>query len=991
MDALVQYDASLGTAKPRAAKSIGQRVEEVGGDVLAEAGTSLAGQVVGAATGPGYFFVAPAAGSYGNYLKQQREIDRGERDKLSYGEMLVSGLINLIPASSAGKTAATVGKTIATQSAIGAAIGAGGKAAEQAIDQGKWPSLDDYQKYLEAGASGATVGAGVGAGAEVVKALSPAAKRLWSRFAGLDHSEATQRLQNIAENGTRSEREAAAEMLDEVGNRLGLVREATPKSAQESAAVMGAVPIKSARDSASALSGAPLTEAELEATRVRSLEPKSAFESGQAMGLTPVKSARESASALAQAPLTEAELEATRVRSLEPKSAFESVQAMGLAPVKSARESASTLAQAPLSEAELEATRVQSFAPKSAFEAGQVMGGVPAKSARESAAVLRGAGPSDIETAIAANRLMGPERIPPASVLESTMVKPGGKVSRDLGQVLPTTEDILNEFSVMRGVGNKKKARAMGMEGGNISAGTMAAVGAGGAAVVGGASLLKGQPEQPQFLEVELPTGQVLKYDLSDPRWKDRNDIQADANKKALEAQKIALADPHLKLAEAWAQAPDAQSKLGLMWDWMTSRRGGSIAARAGINAVGSELGPIGRVASGPLAEYVGSSIAQQPTSRGRLVGAAIENIPGGSSKFATNLLKFAGYNVAGEAARKAIDEGQLIDLKTAAKVASEGGLRAVAMKAVETGQAARKQSQRLSDDLGQIRVLQDANDAGFALNPGAFTPGAKQYVATKLAGGSTELDQFLSRVNEPVLMQKFRNVAGVTGDQQLTPALYAAKRLEAGTAYSEAAKVSPKSRVAVEDWKQANADSATAYRKYSNSADPSDLATAKAAQKRAESAFQTIENEAVAAGRPEIARDINRARVKYAQLYAMEAATNPVTGKIDNANALGFMYRDGVPFSGDLEIVARIAASQPKVLQDTSKIAIAPPSINPMKAVSPAAAAFIGSSVGQGMTRKSIDPNQASFMAQLARFGTQAAMQEPPQSNQPTRPIPYR
>ena len=946
MDALVQYDASLGTAKPKAAKSIGQRVEEVGGDVLAEAGTSLAGQVVGAATGPGYFFVAPAAGSYGNYLKQQRQIDRGERDKLSYGEMLVSGLINLIPASSAGKTAATVGKTIATQSAIGAAIGAGGKAAEQVIDQGKWPSLDDYEKYLEAGASGATIGAGVGAGAEVVKALSPAVKRLWNRFVGLDHSEATRRLQNIAENGTRSEREAAAEMLDEVGNRLGLVREAAPKSAQESAAVMGAVP---------------------------------------------VKSAKEAASTLAQAPLSEAELEATRVRSLEPKSAFESGQAMGLAPVKSARESASTLAQAPLSEAELEATQVQSLAPKSAFEAGQVMGGVPAKSARESAEVLRKAGPSDIETAIAANRLMGQERIPPASVLESTMVKPGGKVSRDLGQVLPTTEDILNEFSVMRGVGNKKKARAMGMEGGNISAGTMAAVGAGGAAVVGGASSLKGQTEQPQFLEVELPTGQVLKYDLSDPRWKDRNDIQTDANKKALEAQKIALADPHLKLAEAWAQAPDAQSRLGLMWDWMTSRRGGSIAARAGINAVGTELGPIGRVASGPLAEYVGSLIAQQPTSAGRMVGAAIENIPGGSSKFATNLLKFAGYNVAGEAARKAIDEGQLIDLKTAAKVASEGGLRAVAMKAVETGQAARKQSQRLSDDLGQIRVLQDANDAGFALNPGAFTPGAKQYVATKLAGGSTELDQFLSRVNEPVLMQKFRNVAGVTGDQQLTPALYAAKRLEAGTAYSEAAKVSPKSRVAVEDWKQANADSAMAYRKYSNSADPSDLAMAKAAQRRAESAFQTIENEAVGAGRPEIARDINRARVKYAQLYAMEAATNPVTGKIDNANALGFMYRDGVPFSGDLQIVARIAATQPKVLQDTSKIVIAPPSINPMKAVSPAAAAFIGSSVGQGMTRKSIDPNQASFMAQLARFGTQAAMQEPPQSNQPTRPVPYR
>ena len=89
-------------------------ISEVAGDVGTELGVSLAGQGLGALTGPGYFAIAPAAGAYGNYLKQQREIERGERQTLSYGEMVTSALINAIP----GGTAAKVAKPIAAKAGI---------------------------------------------------------------------------------------------------------------------------------------------------------------------------------------------------------------------------------------------------------------------------------------------------------------------------------------------------------------------------------------------------------------------------------------------------------------------------------------------------------------------------------------------------------------------------------------------------------------------------------------------------------------------------------------------------------------------------------------------------------------------------------------------------------------------------------------------------------------------------------------------------------
>lgn len=348
------------------------------------------------------------------------------------------------------------------------------------------------------------------------------------------------------------------------------------------------------------------------------------------------------------------------------------------------------------------------------------------------------------------------------------------------------------------------------------------------------------------------------------------------------------------------------------------------------------------------------------------------------------NALRFAGAGVLGEGARQAIDENKFINLKDAAQAASEGGLTAVPMRIAERGKAAQSEYGRLKRDMGEVRLLRDANEAGFALDPGAMTPGIKQKAMVGLAGGSTQFDQFLSRINGPILEQKFRNVAGVAPNTKLGPEVYAAKRLEAGSAYSEAAKVSTKASAAVEEWKQANGEMARAYKKYSNSLLPEDLKAAKAQKARADAAFAEIESEAHRAGRPQIAKDVQEARAKYAQLYAMEEATNDI-GRVNNAALLGFMYNDGVPFTGDLAIVARIAANQPQVLQDTSKIQIRAASPKQVYPVPAAMQRFMGTGIGQQMSAKGYDLGSPSFAAQLARFGTGAVIDEV------QRPIPYR
>lgn len=950
IDELVAYDNSLGK------KSAGEKAADIAGDIAVEAGTSMGGQLLGAETGPGYLLVAPAAGAYGNYLKQQREIDRGDREKVSYGEMLSSALINLIPASSMVKSGATVGRTIAKQAAIGAAIGVTPEVAKTALDQQRWPTLDDYYTYLEKGVSGAALGSAAGAGLEMAKNLSPAAKKLWSRMAGKTQDEASQAIQQIAQEGSEAERKAAGEIFDTVGQQMGLVREVASKSAQESAAVMGAVPVKSAKEAASVLAEAPLTAEEAASRRVGVLQPKSAQESAEIMGAipAPAKSAQESAELLMQQ-MSPAERSAL---------AFSEAYRQGQSPAAAQALRARLAGQQALSE--------QNLARSRQFEQAK---------AEELQQALRGGQAAGPESTILTG---GPERAQ-LSVLDTrsgAAARERARLRQKLGiqeEVLPSTEDVLSEFSSLRGVGSKQRAKAMGLESGRASIGAIAGIGAAGAAGVGAVSMMGA--EKPKTIVVETEMG-PLKYDSKD--WS-LADIEQDVAKKRKEFARIKAAEPHLELRQNYENAPDEQSRLKMLFDWSTSRRMAGDVAKVMMQTAGSRLPMAARPIVGAGSEMTRGFISGEKPTEGQIAQAAIQSLPRGGTTFGSNLLQFAGANVAGEAAKQAIDRKDMLDFKSAADAAARGGVQAAAMQAVTASPYGRYAAQKRDKFAGEIEVFKEADRLGIVLDPSAMV-GARtgQIAAVKAAGGSPRFQADAARVNIPVVQEKFVELAGKTGnpnlDGKLSSEFFKAKRLEEGQIYGQIAQL-PGMNSVVQQWKDANFNAAREYAKNGRTGDPEALQAARAYRDEANNLFARIELEARRAGGQQMVTDLQRAKTKIAQLHAMESAVNPANYLPDNVKSMGQMFRDNPEyFTGDLRSIARIAAAQEGVFGPViGTRALAKQDL----ASVPFLRAFLQTPTGQRtMGTYGPDPTMA---AQLARFGAGTALE------QTQRPAPYR
>ena len=74
---------------------------------------------------------------------------------------------------------------------------------------------------------------------------------MWNRFADKTEQQVAQELSTIKANGSPEERQAAAEIIDEVGQRMGLVR-SEQKSAVESASKLMETPGQPPRSAAEA-------------------------------------------------------------------------------------------------------------------------------------------------------------------------------------------------------------------------------------------------------------------------------------------------------------------------------------------------------------------------------------------------------------------------------------------------------------------------------------------------------------------------------------------------------------------------------------------------------------------------------------------------------------------------------------------------------------------------------------------------------------------
>jgi len=91
--------------------------------------------------------------------------------------------------------------------------------------------------------------------------------------------------------------------------------------------------------------------------------------------------------------------------------------------------------------------------------------------------------------------------------------------------------------------------------------------------------------------------------------------------------------------------------------------------------------------------------------------------------------------------------------------------------------------------------------------------------------------------------------------------------------------------------------------------------------QRQISDAFEArLERQAEALGQKGLVDQLRKARIRIAQTYAVEDAMNKSTGNV-SALALGRLFQNGAPLTGELQTIARAALAFPKSMKDVDKL----------------------------------------------------------------------
>lgn len=592
-------------AQPQKQVPLSETATNMAADVAVEGGVSTAGQLIGGLTGPGYLAIAPLSGYYGNYLKQQQQIERGERKAFSQGEAIAAALINLLPAANAAKAftklgvdlaAKPVGTKIAATAGLRAVEGAGiagvSKTIETGIEEGRFPTEDEYKEALIAGgALGSVVGGAEASIAAVFPKLSPAAKKMWGGFAGKKASDVGDQIDNLATNGTPEQKAAVIEIVnatkpviggfgseaprigsavttptapwqtqvDVVGEELGIVRSFEKPLQQSVEAFGGSISTSRAEQAARALLGSEAVDLAKREVNLLSASEQAALRQRQLVEAARIQAEQQAqvasravtggfgseAATAGSRPLPVSTILGTEVNQ-RPLGGFagSGTEGTAIAYPRSAAESASVFEAALSAEAPYSAAVFERAIDEGRTQAGAIA--LKARLAAEQQASIRSEDfrkareLEGLASAIEARRLSSPEARP--TVTTSTVDEPK----------LPTAEDIIQEVQNIPGVGGRAGARAMGLQYGFITPETAIPLARAGAGAAIGA--MQGETPQERARNAALGFGGGL---LASPKL-----IKAAVSKISKKANTIEEAMADVQGVKPVAIAKGAEAKL---------------------------------------------------------------------------------------------------------------------------------------------------------------------------------------------------------------------------------------------------------------------------------------------------------------------------------------------------------------------------------------------------------------------------------------------
>jgi hypothetical protein len=283
-----------------------------------------------------------------------------------------------------------------------------------------------------------------------------------------------------------------------------------------------------------------------------------------------------------------------------------------------------------------------------------------------------------------------------------------------------------------------------------------------------------------------------------------------------------------------------------------------------------------------------------------------------------------------------------------------------MAARAPIAARAATKQEQRVQQSMKnatQIDAAKDAADLGIALNPAVSNPTAGNRLRASVAG-SSNLESNLAKHNLPVITDVVKKDLGLPTTTKLDAAAFetaldaaskpydVVRKLPALQPTDDIARNLESARIPVvagdkgasaavnnlvdsvqtmlsegrsgnlvlQDIRQLrrNANNTYQSQKAGLAPDPAKIAEADAGMKLANTLEQLIDANVTD---PRVLTDLQKARVRMAQIYDYERATDMATGLID-PQVLAKMASEGKPLTGTIGKIANVAANFPDVTQ---------------------------------------------------------------------------
>lgn len=426
---------------------------------------------------------------------------------------------------------------------------------------------------------------------------------------------------------------------------------------------------------------------------------------------------------------------------------------------------------------------------------------------------------------------------------------------------------------------------------------------------------------------------------------------------------------------------------------------GGSEAVGATLGqAIGAPLVPFTFGASVPVGGAMGATAGyfagkamtgNRPTAGEAAAAAVTGAIPGatqakmavkaGTSAVARAAAREALINVGAAATQTAIDRGELPSAEQVVIGAGGGATGSLVSPAVSRfitdNQPLTKAMQKDIDTAVQQETTRLATERGIKILPSSVKANQVVGALEFLAGPSDTVREYAHK-NAAVTLALVRKELGMPVDAVIDIPSIKAVKAEAGAAYDEAAKVSPRAATALEEFKK-NRDYAQSYYLSANQLTAKQrteaLEQAKAYQAKADAYWNVIAKEADASGKkgPNGERFIEyleAQKKRYAKAAIVEEAFGEGSGVVA-ANIISKARENGGKLlDGELQVIHRLAQAFPREMADPAGKSLPSISFNRLVTLGAASGAVAGGATGY------LDPATAATIAAFAASAPRVA-----------------